>query len=131
MIEIRGPIRYEIEASEQEDGTWVLHYTEYFNKKDWNDARKDSAEVFGKMKGFMEVEMDDEKRRATIKMSGSKGKVMNMLAAEFLAFSRLGEMSLKELFGVIAMKMAEASMFENLQAYASEASGIRKTQSTT
>ncbi len=112
MIEIRGPIRYGIDASEQEDGTWVLHYSEYFNEKDWNEASKDSAELLSKMKGFMEVEMDDEKRMAFIKMSGTKGKIMNMLAAEFLSFSGLGEMSLKDLFGVVVMKLAQAGAFE-------------------
>ena len=112
MIEIRGPIRYEIDASEQEDGSWVLHYAECFTEKDWNDARSDSAEAFAKMKSFMDVEMNDEKRMATITMRGTKGKVMNMLAGEFLSFSRLGEMSLKDLFGVVTMKLAHAGAFE-------------------
>jgi len=112
MIEIKGPIRYEIDTSEQEDGTWVINYTEYFNEKDWNDARSDSAKVFAKMKGFMDVKMDDEKRRAYITMRGSKNQVMSMLAGEFLAFSRLGEMSLKELFGLMTMKLAKAGAFE-------------------
>lgn len=112
MIDIRGPIRYEIDASEQEDGTWMLHYRESFNEKDWKDARSESAKVFEKMKEFMEVEMDDEKCRATITMRGSKNQVMSMLAGEFLAFSRLGEMSLKDLFGVFTMKLAQAGAFE-------------------
>ena len=112
MIEIRGPIRYEIDTSEQEDGTWVINYTEHFNEKDWNDARKASAEVFAKMKGFMEVEMDDEKRSARITMRGSKNQVMSMLAGEFLCFSRLGEMSLKDLFGMMTFKLAQAGAFE-------------------
>jgi len=112
MIEIRGPIRYEIDTSEQEDGMWVINYTEYFNEKDWNEARKTSAEVFAKMKGFMEVEMDDEKRSARITMRGSKNQVMSMLAGEFLCFSRLGEMSLKDLFGMMTFKLAQAGAFE-------------------
>lgn len=112
MIEIRGPIRYEIDTSEQEDGTWVINYTEYFSEKDWNDARSDSAKVFAKMKGFMDVKMDDEKRRAYITMRGSKNMVMSMLAGEFLAFSRLGEMSLKDLFGLMTVKLAQAGAFE-------------------
>lgn len=114
MIEIRGPIRYVIDASEQEDGTWGLNYREYFTETDWNDARKYSTELFAKMKGFMAVEMNDEKRMATITMSGSKDKIMNMLAAEFLGFSGLGEMSLKDLFGVFTMKLAQASAFETI-----------------
>jgi len=112
MIDIRGPIRYEIDASEQEDGTWVLHYRESFNEKDWNDAKTESAEVFAKMKRFIEVEMEDEKRRAQITMRGSKNQVMSMLAGEFLAFSRLGEMSLKDLFGLMTLKLAQAGAFE-------------------
>lgn len=112
MIEIRGPIRYEIDASEQEDGKWLIQYTEYFNEKDWNDARSTSAEIFAQMKGFMEVEMDDEKRSAHITLTGSKNQIMNMLAGEFLAFSSLGEMSLKDLFGVVTLKLAQAGVFE-------------------
>ena len=112
MIEIRGPIRYEIDTSEQEDGTWVINYTEYFSEKDWNDARSDSEKVFAKMKGFMDVKMDDEKRMAYITMRGSKNQVMSMLAGEFLAFSRLGEMSLKDLFGLMTVKLAQAGAFE-------------------
>jgi len=112
MIEIRGPIRYEIDTSEQGDGTWVINYTEYFNEKDWNDAMKASVEVFAKMEGFMEVEIDDEKRRAHITMRGSKNQVMSMLAGEFLCFSSLGEMSLKDLFGLMTFKLAQAGAFE-------------------
>jgi len=112
MIEIRGPIRYEIDASEQEDGKWVIKYTEYFNEKDWNDARSDSAEIFAKMTGFMEVEMDDEKRSAQTKLRGSKNQIMSMLAGEFLCFSRMGEMSLKDLFGMMTLKLAKAGAFE-------------------
>ena len=112
MIEIRGPIRYEIDASEQEDGEWVIQYTEYFNEKDWNDARSDSAEIFAQMKGFMDVKMDDEKRSAHITLRGSKNQIMNMLAGEFLAFSTMGEMSLKDLFGVVTLKLAQAGVFE-------------------
>ena len=112
MIEIKGPIRYEIEAAEQEDGTWVLHYAEYFTEKDWRDASEHSSEMFEKMKGFMEVEMCDEKRMATITIRGTKGKVMNMLALEFLSFSRLGDMSLKDLFGMMTLKLVQAGAFE-------------------
>ena len=112
MIEIRGPIRYEIDASEQEDGNWLIQYTEYFNEKDWNDARSDSAEIFAQMMGFMEVKMDDKKRSAHITLSGSKNQIMNMLAGEFLAFSTMGEMSLKDLFGVVTLKLAQAGVFE-------------------
>ena len=112
MIEIKGPIRYEIDASEQEDGSWLLHYIEYFTEKDWSDAREHSAELFAKMKEFLDVEMDDEKCMATITMRGTKGKVMNMLALEFLSFSRLGEMSLKDLFGLMTLKLVQAGAFE-------------------
>jgi len=112
MIEIRGPIRYEIDASEQEDGKWMIQYTEYFNEKDWNDARSNSADIFAQMMGFMEVKMDDEKRSAHITLSGSKNQIMNMLAGEFLAFSTMGEMSLKDLFGVVTLKLAQAGVFE-------------------
>lgn len=112
MIEVRGPIRYEIYASEQEDGEWLLQYTEYFNEKDWNDARSDSAEIFAKMKGFMDVEMDDEKRSTHTTLRGSKDQIMNMLAGEFLAFSTMGETSLKELFGMMALELAQAGALE-------------------
>ncbi len=112
MIEVRGPIRYVIDASEQEDGTWILQYTEYFNEKDWNDAHSDSAEILAMMKGFMEVEMDDEKRSAHTTLRGSKNKIMNMLAAEFLSFSSLGEMSLKELFAMMTLRLAQAGILE-------------------
>ena len=112
MIEIRGPIRYEIDASEQEDGKWLTQYTEYFNENDWNDARSDSAELFAQMKGFMDIEVDDEKRSTHITLRGPKNQIMNMLALEFLSFSTMGEMSLKELFGLMTVKLAQAGVLE-------------------
>ena len=112
MIDIRGPIRYEIDASEQEDGKWMIQYTEYFNEKDWNDARSNSEDILSKMKGFMEVEIDDEKRSVHTTLRGSKKQIMNMLAAEFLSFSSMGEMSLKDLFGMMVLKLAQAGAFE-------------------
>ena len=112
MIELRSPIRYEIDAAEQENGSWVLNYKEHFNDKDWRDASKDSAEIFAKMKGLIEVDMDDEKRMASFTMRGTKNKIMNMLAGEFLSFSELGGTSLRDLFGIVTVKLAKTGAFE-------------------
>jgi hypothetical protein len=116
-VEIRSPIRYEIELADQWDGSWLLNYKEYFKERDWIEARKDSAEIFEKIRNLVDVKMDDVKHIVSITMRAKKTKIMNILASEFMSFSDLGEMNLKNLLGLVIARSTQMDISKERNDY--------------
>ena len=110
-MEMVMPIGYEINARQShftEDGKpiWAIDYKEYHTEEGYEKAKPDSVELFDKM-GFG-VLFNDEEKSASWKIQGPKYQIVNMLAAEFLAISSIGEMPIKDLLGTLMNALGQS-----------------------
>jgi len=115
-VDVKVPIRYEITVgySHMHDDTeiWTLDYAEYHSEEDWEAIKKNMSELLDKMRGFIDIKTDNEKRKTYYSVQGPKDQILNALAAEFLSVSPLGDISLKKLFALFAVKLAQAGVLD-------------------
>lgn len=129
MIVWKAPIKYEISAGRVTPGSvetldppvWQLSYVEYFTEEDWKEAREDTIKALEDFKKAFDVlgvefeaDLDDEENKASIFLKGTKNVVMGFLASEFIAFSEVGDITLREILGMASIGMAKMGAQEEI-----------------
>lgn len=126
MIDVRMPIRYEIEAEELHDGSWLLYYAEYHSKKNWDEAKSSSGfklvTAITERMG-VEVQFDETQRKAYYMLIGSKAQVFSALAAEFTAMAPFGDLTIKQLMILAAAGLIKGPPKEEVDILAGKVKG--------
>lgn len=99
MITIHMPSEIGIRLSKKDESHWVLHYSESFD----HDLPPEHAKLTISTMKKMGIDLRQNGRTFSYDLVDSKEACASIIAAEFLGASRLGRMTINELFSLVAL----------------------------